>query len=57
MPQKSHKVDYKKGVRFIEVSKRSTGIENWPELNTFTPGNDFPSGEAFINAIADGDIK
>lgn len=57
MPQKSHKVDYKKGVRFIEGSKRSTGIENWPELNTFTPGNDFPSGEAFINAIADGDIK
>ena len=30
--KKSHKIKYKKGIRFIEGSKRMPGLENWPEL-------------------------
>jgi len=67
MSKKSHEVSFKEGIRFIEGSKRNSGIENWPELKEtpelrksqagFVPGKDFPPGESFAYAIADGIIK
>ena len=51
MSQKSHEVKFKKGIRFIEGSKRGYGIGNWPEIML-----KFPFLEKFLCAIADGDL-